>query len=58
MKVSRRNAALYEAERALKKRKGPASDADRPYVPIPGPRAKVLPGQLDIYGHEHDGWRK
>ena len=58
MKAPRKNSALYEAERALKGRKGPASAADRPYIPIPGPRAKVLPGQLDIFGREHDDWRR
>ncbi len=58
MRAPKRNPALYEAERALKKRKGPPSAADRPYVPIPGPKPKVLPGQLDIYGHEHDGERR
>ena len=45
---------LREALQALKKRKAPATEGDRPPVtPAPGPRRKILPGQLDFDGTEH-----
>ena len=44
---------LREAKRALGKRTGKATDADRPPItPLPGPKRKPVPGQLDVFGRE------
>jgi hypothetical protein len=50
-----KNVALNEAIRASRLRKGPPTDADRPRRR--GRRPRVLPGQLDLEGREHDGRR-
>jgi hypothetical protein len=42
---------VAEARRLLKARKGPPTDADRPQRLSKPPR--VLPGQIDIFGHVH-----
>lgn len=45
--------SLLEAQRLAKARPGPPSAYDAPPVrPLPGPKPKVLPGQLDIFGNE------
>jgi hypothetical protein len=51
---------LAEARRFVEARKGPPDDErDRPPVrPMPGRRAKVLPGQLDVYGSEQGHARR
>jgi hypothetical protein len=43
---------MREATRALALPKRKPTDADRPPVStLPGPRAQVLPGQLDLFGN-------
>jgi hypothetical protein len=47
---------LRVAIRMLKARKGPVKEDDRPPVkPLPGRKPRILPGQLDFFGQEHDG---
>jgi hypothetical protein len=47
-----RNAAVIEALRALDKPQRAPTEADRPPVqPLPGPKPRILPGQLDLDGH-------
>jgi hypothetical protein len=47
------NPGLTAARRAAKAETGPP-DAYRPPPSVfPGRRAKVLPGQLNLYGYEH-----
>ena len=51
-------AHLREALRALRARRGPPTEADVPRVrPLPGKRIRLIPGQLDLKGHVHDGSR-
>ena len=51
MTDSRETPGLTTAKALLKARKGPPDDADRPRPPSQQP--KVLPGQIDIFGHVH-----
>jgi hypothetical protein len=44
--------ASHSAARALSLPKGKPSDGDRPPL-VAGTPGKVLPGQLDLDGHEH-----
>lgn len=50
--------SLAEALRALRLRKGLLTEADIPRTtPLPGKRAKVIPGEMDIFGAVHDDRR-
>ena len=52
----KKSPGLVEATRLLKARKGKPTDADRPSPrPLPGPKRKPLPGQLDLYSNETPG---
>jgi hypothetical protein len=52
--VARNNPGISEALRALKLRKGPPSDDDRPPPGVfPGKKVKLIPGQLDLAGNQH-----
>jgi hypothetical protein len=42
--------AITEARRALKLRKGPPAEDDRPRI---GKRIALIPGQLSLDGYEH-----
>ncbi len=45
---------IAAALRALRGRKGPATEGDRPPVsPAPGRKVKPIKGQLDLDGNEH-----
>jgi hypothetical protein len=48
---------MAEATRALRLRKGKADGWRPPPSTFPGRRVKILPGQLDLDGREHDGDR-
>jgi hypothetical protein len=55
-RIASKRSALHEAELALKKRKGPATEADRPPLSVaPGPKVRILEGQLDLDGNIHTG---
>ena len=47
--------ALVEALRLLRKPRRAPTEADCPPVrPLPGPKPRILDGQIDLYGHVHD----
>jgi hypothetical protein len=45
--------ALAETLRLLRKQRRPPTEADRPFRPPPGPKPKVLHGQIDLWGRVH-----
>jgi hypothetical protein len=48
------SSGIAEAKRALRLRKGPPADGDRPPpTPFPGRKVKLIPGQLDLDGVQH-----